>query len=132
MPLQDRWLRKPAPRWKRCASGTGGRCTSIPADADMRPAMLAIVPQVCEALQFAHDEGVVHRDIKPENILIDSKGRVKIADFGLAKLVTGSADDFTFTATHQVMGTPDDAARNRATRELCLKALCTDLPALSN
>ncbi len=67
---------------------------------------LAIVPQVCEALQFAHDEGVVHRDIKPENILIDTKGRVKIADFGLAKLVAGSADDFTLTGTHQVMGTP--------------------------
>ena len=67
---------------------------------------LAIVPQVCEALQFAHDEGVVHRDIKPENILIDSKGRVKIADFGLAKLVARSADEFTLTGTHQVMGTP--------------------------
>ena len=67
---------------------------------------LAIMPQVCEALQFAHDEGVVHRDIKPENILIDSKGRVKIADFGLAKLVVGSADEFTLTGTHQVMGTP--------------------------
>ncbi len=67
---------------------------------------LAIVPQVCEALQFAHDEGVVHRDIKPENILIDSRGRVKIADFGLAKLVVGSADEFTLTGTHQIMGTP--------------------------
>src|SRR6185369_10473973 len=44
---------------------------------------LAIVPQICEALQFAHDEGIVHRDIKPENILIDKRGRVKIADFGL-------------------------------------------------
>lgn len=46
---------------------------------------LAIVPQICEALQFAHDEGVVHRDIKPENVLVDRRGRVKIADFGLAK-----------------------------------------------
>jgi len=45
---------------------------------------LAIVPKICEALQFAHEEGIVHRDIKPENILIDKKGRVKIADFGLA------------------------------------------------
>jgi serine/threonine protein kinase len=45
---------------------------------------LQIVPQICEALQFAHDEGVVHRDIKPENILLDKKGRVKIADFGIA------------------------------------------------
>ena len=67
---------------------------------------LAIVPQVCEALQYAHDEGVVHRDIKPENILIDARGRVKIADFGLAKLISSPADEWTLTGTHQVMGTP--------------------------
>ena len=48
---------------------------------------LAIVPQICDALQFAHDQGIVHRDIKPENILLDRRGNVKIADFGLAKLV---------------------------------------------
>ena len=52
---------------------------------------LAIVPQICDALQFAHDEGIVHRDIKPENILVDKKGRVKIADFGLAKLLGHAA-----------------------------------------
>jgi serine/threonine protein kinase len=50
---------------------------------------LAIVPKICEALQFAHSEGVLHRDVKPENILLDAKGRVKIADFGIAKLVGG-------------------------------------------
>ncbi len=48
---------------------------------------LAIVPPICEALQFAHEQGVVHRDIKPENVLLDKQGRVKIADFGIAKLV---------------------------------------------
>ncbi len=48
---------------------------------------LAIVPQICDALQFAHDQGIVHRDIKPENLLIDRRGAVKVADFGLAKLV---------------------------------------------
>jgi HEAT repeat protein/predicted Ser/Thr protein kinase len=48
---------------------------------------LQIIPQICEALQFAHDEGIVHRDIKPENILVDKRGRVKIADFGIAKIV---------------------------------------------
>ena len=67
---------------------------------------VGIVPQVCEALQFAHDEGVVHRDIKPENILVDSRGQVKIADFGLARLIESSPKDFTLTGTHQVMGTP--------------------------
>lgn len=48
----------------------------------------------------------MHRDIKPENILLDRRGRVKIADFGLARLVAGSTEDFTLTGTHQVMGTP--------------------------
>ncbi len=68
---------------------------------------IQIIPQICEALQFAHDAGIVHRDIKPENILIDSRGRVKIADFGLAKLLDSPrVEDHTLTATHQVMGTP--------------------------
>jgi len=48
---------------------------------------LAIVPPICEALEYAHDKGVVHRDIKPENLLLDREGRVKIADFGIASLV---------------------------------------------
>jgi predicted Ser/Thr protein kinase len=65
---------------------------------------LALVPQICEALQYAHDEGVVHRDIKPENILVDKRGRVKIADFGLAKLL-GAHAEHTLTGSHQAMGT---------------------------
>ena len=66
---------------------------------------LAIVPQICDALQYAHEEGVVHRDIKPENILIDKRGRVKIADFGLAKLLGTDAPEHSLTGTQQVMGT---------------------------
>jgi serine/threonine protein kinase/capsular polysaccharide biosynthesis protein len=56
---------------------------------------LAIVPQICDALQYAHDQGIVHRDIKPENILLDRRGRLKVADFGLAKLVGGTAQPLT-------------------------------------
>ncbi len=66
---------------------------------------LQIVPQICDALQYAHGEGIVHRDIKPENILLDTKGRVKIADFGLAKLLGRDGGNFTLTGTNQVMGT---------------------------
>ncbi|KAF0175645.1 MAG: Serine/threonine protein kinase [Limisphaerales bacterium] len=54
---------------------------------------LAIVPPVCEALQYAHEQGIVHRDIKPENLLLDKAGRIKIADFGIAKMLeTGGAE----------------------------------------
>jgi serine/threonine protein kinase/tetratricopeptide (TPR) repeat protein len=67
---------------------------------------LEIIPQICGALQFAHDEGIVHRDIKPENILLDKKGRVKIADFGLAKILGQEPKDFRLTGMRDVVGTP--------------------------
>ncbi len=66
---------------------------------------LAIVPKICEALQFAHSEGVLHRDIKPENILLDFKGRVKIADFGIAKLIGEPQADSTLTGRGGTLGT---------------------------
>jgi len=78
---------------------------------------LAIVPAICDARQYAHDQGIVHRDIKPENILLDRRGRTKVADFGLAKLMeSGNAVSdpegptlaASSTATHasKVLGTP--------------------------
>ena len=63
---------------------------------------LAIVPPVCEALQYAHDHSIVHRDIKPENLLLDKEGRVKIADFGIAKMLGMEATE----AVSQPVGTP--------------------------
>ncbi|MGK0200408.1 MAG: serine/threonine protein kinase [Yoonia sp.] len=53
---------------------------------------LAIVPPICETLQYAHDKGIVHRDIKPKNLLLDREGRIKIADFGIAALMGVDSD----------------------------------------
>ncbi len=67
---------------------------------------LEIVPQLCDALQYAHRQGVVHRDIKPENILLDAGGMVKIADFGLAKIVDADMSELReLTRSNMVMGT---------------------------
>src|SRR5262245_22295384 len=65
---------------------------------------LAIVPPVCQALQFAHDQGIVHRDIKPENLLLDRQSRVKIADFGIAKIL--GRNEPGVGETREVIGTP--------------------------
>ena len=67
---------------------------------------LAIIPQICDALQYAHERGIVHRDIKPENILLDKNGVVKIADFGLAKILDPDPKDLSLTGVGQVVGTP--------------------------
>jgi serine/threonine protein kinase len=79
---------------------------------------LAVVGQLCDALQAAHREGIVHRDIKPENVLITRDGYVKLADFGLAR-PPQEADTPNLTNTNVVMGTPDYMApeqRSSATK----------------
>ena len=79
---------------------------------------LSIVPPICDALQCAHDHGIVHRDIKPENLLIDKNGVVKIADFGIAKIIgdgtAGSQATDKTCVSHPVLGTPDYAAPEQA------------------
>ncbi len=76
---------------------------------------LAIVPPVCEALQYAHEHGIVHRDIKPENLLLDKEGRVKIADFGIAKMLHAGDSDVG-VADSQPVGTPQYMAPEQKAR----------------
>jgi tRNA A-37 threonylcarbamoyl transferase component Bud32 len=67
---------------------------------------LELVPKLCDALQYAHGEGILHRDIKPDNILLDTKGRVKIADFGIAKLAGEPESQPLLTRSGMHLGTP--------------------------
>ena len=73
--------------------------------------VLSWIPQICSALQYAHEHGLVHRDIKPANILISKDGEAKVVDFGLAKLVDHKAKKITqLTRPDVAMGTADYAA----------------------
>lgn len=66
---------------------------------------MLLVPRICEALQFAHDRGVLHRDIKPENILLDTVGVPKLADFGIARMAGDSGTAHALTLSGAALGT---------------------------
>jgi len=90
---------------------------------------LAIVPQICDALQYAHERGIVHRDIKPENILLSKEGQIKIADFGVAKIMAQASDETSaekissslsdeLTEAGSVLGTPQYMAPEQVAHPL--------------
>jgi serine/threonine-protein kinase len=68
--------------------------------------IVRIMTELCGALEFAHRAGVVHRDIKPANVMLDSQGRVKLADFGLARIVDIERSSVDRTQAGAILGTP--------------------------
>ena len=65
-----------------------------------------IMGELCEALHFAHEAGIIHRDIKPANVMIDSQGRVKLTDFGVARITDLERTLSERTQAGSVIGTP--------------------------
>jgi serine/threonine-protein kinase len=70
------------------------------------PQVFAVMHGVLQALDYAHKQGVVHRDMKPENVLISDEGLVKVADFGIARLIDEPGAASTATKTGTTVGTP--------------------------
>ena len=80
------------------------------------PEALVVAGQIADALEYAHEKGVIHRDLKPANIKISAEHAVKVLDFGLAKAVIPGGDSATLTATRAgaILGTPAYMAPEQA------------------
>ncbi|MDQ2768549.1 MAG: serine/threonine protein kinase, partial [Gemmatimonadota bacterium] len=86
---------------------------------------IRITREASQALQYAHDHGVVHRDIKPENLLLTADGNTLVADFGIAQAIGGDAvidGRKRFTETGMVVGTPQYMSPEQASGERVLDA----------
>jgi serine/threonine-protein kinase len=70
------------------------------------PAIYRLMGELLEALEFAHEAGVVHRDIKPANVMVEKSGRVKLTDFGVARITDPEADTGEATRAGAMIGTP--------------------------
>jgi serine/threonine-protein kinase len=83
---------------------------------------LEIARQLCAGLAAAHDSGVLHRDLKPANVMIDGRGRARIADFGLAGLMNQFHEDELIAGTPAYMA-PEQLAGNQPTAQSDIYAL---------
>ncbi|TWT32775.1 serine/threonine-protein kinase [Blastopirellula retiformator] len=83
-----------------------------------------LVRQIAEAIEYAHQHGVIHRDLKPSNVLLDAEGRPQVTDFGLAKRVD---DESHLTCTGQVMGSPGYMAPEQASGRVGQIGAATDV-----
>lgn len=97
-------------------------CTARGAGAEQR---LRLMLEVCDAVSYAHGRLVIHRDLKPANVLVDQAGRVRLLDFGIAKIIDDAAPEQTLT---QAILTPDFAAPEQFRRDPATVA--TDIYAL--
>ena len=106
-----------------------GQCLSARIADGPLPAREAaeLVRTVAEAVQYAHDNGVVHRDLKPGNIILDRQGNPRITDFGLAKLTESHSD---LTGTGQVLGTPGYMAPEQAAAQASTVGHLSDIYSL--
>src|SRR5439155_1953458 len=87
-----------------------------------------LMVQVADAVDYAHQHGVLHRDLKPSNILIDGEGQPHLADFGLAKLLDRDLTQFTLSGA--IMGTPSYMAPELASGQASQATTATDIYSL--
>src|SRR5687767_4296220 len=90
-------------------------------------AVAELMATLAEAVQFAHERGVLHRDLKPGNILFDEQGRAYVSDFGLAKLVSAESN---LTRSMDFLGTPNYVAPEVATRSAQQATTASDIYSL--